>query len=204
MLAMRPGCECCDVDLPADSDRAYVCTFECTFCRECAEHKLGMTCPNCGGELVRRPRRPAAKLETYPASTERVHKPGGCTGSTRAASEAEAIRAAVQRWLDATMAGDADTVIGMVTDDVVFLRAGHAPMRHDEFVRGQRAQAGTPMTAHAEVEEVIVLGEWAIVRNRLRVTMRGARRAGYTLTVMKKSDGAWRIARDANLLSEES
>ena len=81
MLALRPGCECCDVDLPPDSDQARICTFECTFCADCADKKLRNTCPNCGGELVARPRRPLGKLAKYPASTERVFKPQGCAPS---------------------------------------------------------------------------------------------------------------------------
>lgn len=81
MLQMRPGCECCDTDLPPDSDRARICTFECTFCADCAEGKLVNICPNCGGELVPRPRRPLSKLAKNPASTERVFKPGGCGGA---------------------------------------------------------------------------------------------------------------------------
>lgn len=78
MLELRPGCECCNRDLPPDSTEAVICTFECTFCVACAEDKLGGICPNCGGELVRRPRRPAAKLARNPASTTRVFKPEGC------------------------------------------------------------------------------------------------------------------------------
>ena len=81
MLAMRPGCECCDRDLPPASADALVCSFECTFCRDCAESKLGLQCPNCGGELVARPRRPAEKLAKYPAWAERVYKPQGCAGA---------------------------------------------------------------------------------------------------------------------------
>ncbi|HMV29908.1 MAG TPA: DUF1272 domain-containing protein [Anaerolineales bacterium] len=78
MLEMRPGCECCNVDLPPDSSEARICTFECTFCATCAETRLNHICPNCGGDLVQRPRRPAAKLEKNPASTIRVYKPEGC------------------------------------------------------------------------------------------------------------------------------
>lgn len=78
MLQLRPNCECCNVDLPPDSTSALICTFECTFCSDCAESRLRGTCPNCGGELVRRPRRPVDKLAKYPASTERVFKPAGC------------------------------------------------------------------------------------------------------------------------------
>jgi hypothetical protein len=78
MLQLRPNCECCDRDLPPDSPHARICSFECTFCAECASGVLGKRCPNCGGELVRRPIRPAAKLAKFPASTERVFKPAGC------------------------------------------------------------------------------------------------------------------------------
>lgn len=81
MLQLRPNCECCNVDLPPDSSAALICTFECTFCSSCAESRLKGACPNCGGELVCRPRRPADKLAKYPASTERVFKPTGCQPS---------------------------------------------------------------------------------------------------------------------------
>jgi hypothetical protein len=78
MLELRPNCECCDRDLPPESRDAVICTFECTFCTDCAETKLGGICPNCGGDLVRRPIRPAGKLAKYPASTKRILKAEGC------------------------------------------------------------------------------------------------------------------------------
>lgn len=78
MLELRPGCECCNVDLPPDSAAARICSFECTFCADCADNVLHGVCPNCGGELVPRPRRPASKLAKNPASTRRVWKPAGC------------------------------------------------------------------------------------------------------------------------------
>jgi hypothetical protein len=81
MLQLRPGCECCDRDLPPDSPSARICSFECTFCADCARDRLGGICPNCGGELLARPRRPAGALARHPATTERVHKPGGCAPS---------------------------------------------------------------------------------------------------------------------------
>ena len=77
MLQMRPGCECCDKDLPAHEAGARICSFECTFCEACASG-LQQVCPNCGGELVARPTRSPAKLANNPASTQRVHKPGAC------------------------------------------------------------------------------------------------------------------------------
>ncbi|KQV10794.1 hypothetical protein ASC97_15915 [Rhizobium sp. Root1203] len=84
MLELRPNCECCDKDLPPDSREAMMCTFECTFCAGCADGVLRGTCPNCGGELVSRPVRPAAMLVKYPASTKRVLKAEGCVPRTAA------------------------------------------------------------------------------------------------------------------------
>lgn len=78
MLELRPNCECCNVDLPPESTDAFICTFECTFCRGCREALPGKRCPNCGGDLVQRPVRPAEKLVKSPASTVRVLKPEGC------------------------------------------------------------------------------------------------------------------------------
>ena len=78
MLQLRPNCECCNRDLPAESSEARICSFECTFCSDCATTRLHGLCPNCGGELVARPRRPAGKLLNHPASTERVFNPAGC------------------------------------------------------------------------------------------------------------------------------
>ena len=80
MLELRPDCECCGTDLPPGSSEARICSFECTFCRSCVETRLGGACPNCGGEFVPRPVRPAAALERYPASTLRVHRPERCAG----------------------------------------------------------------------------------------------------------------------------
>jgi uncharacterized protein len=78
MLQLRPSCECCDKALPPDSTEARMCSFECTFCAACATEVLHGACPNCGGELLARPRRPGSKLAAYPASTQRVYKPAGC------------------------------------------------------------------------------------------------------------------------------
>jgi hypothetical protein len=78
MLQLRPSCECCNQDLPPDSEDARICSFECTFCAACADGPLAGICPNCGGGLVARPRRPAHLLAKYPASTQRVYQPAGC------------------------------------------------------------------------------------------------------------------------------
>ena len=83
-LELRPNCECCDRDLPPESREAMICSFECTFCADCATDTLAGICPNCGGELVRRPIRPSAKLANNPASTKRVLKAEGCQPSRAA------------------------------------------------------------------------------------------------------------------------
>jgi hypothetical protein len=70
MLDMRPDCERCGMDLPAQAPGAFICSFECTFCADCT-HTLDDRCPNCGGELTDRPIRATALLEKYPASAER-------------------------------------------------------------------------------------------------------------------------------------
>ena len=74
VLELRPNCECCDKDLPPSAQDAMICTFECTFCRNCVETRLGGVCPNCGGNFAPRPIRPASKLAKNPPSTVRVLK----------------------------------------------------------------------------------------------------------------------------------
>ena len=73
MLEMRPNCECCDKDLPPDSTEAVICTFECTFCADCAGSRLKGVCPNCGGGFQPRPLRPTRLLQKYPPSSKRIH-----------------------------------------------------------------------------------------------------------------------------------
>lgn len=81
MLELRPNCECCDRDLPAESPDALICSFECTFCNSCNSTHLHGRCPNCGGQLTPRPTRVAEALRRNPASTQRVLKAHpGCAG----------------------------------------------------------------------------------------------------------------------------
>lgn len=84
-LELRPNCECCNKDLRPDAADAMICSFECTFCAACVAERLpGGRCPNCGGELMRRPARPAHKLAANPPSATRVLKAhAGCAGSAQ-------------------------------------------------------------------------------------------------------------------------
>lgn len=81
MLELRPTCENCNKALPPNSTEARICSYECTFCADCADSLLGNVCPNCGGGFVPRPIRPATnwKGDNYlgkdPASSKIRHKP---------------------------------------------------------------------------------------------------------------------------------
>jgi uncharacterized protein (TIGR02246 family) len=127
-------------------------------------------------------------------------------------SDEQQIRALVAAWMHATRVGDVDRVLDLMTDDVVFLVPGRAPMRKPEFAaiaRAQAAGAAPAMDATSEIMEVQVLGDWAFMWTHLsvRATMPDGHRtarAGHTLTVLRKQDRKWRIARDANLLAPVS
>jgi hypothetical protein len=73
-LELRPNCELCDRDLPPSSTEARICSYECTFCAECAEEVLYDVCPNCGGGFVPRPIRPA---QAWRPETGLAHDPPG-------------------------------------------------------------------------------------------------------------------------------
>lgn len=75
MLEIRTNCENCDKSLPNNSGEAMICSYECTFCKDCVDNILMNVCPNCGGGLEKRPTRPNAQLQKYPARKDKVLKP---------------------------------------------------------------------------------------------------------------------------------
>ena len=118
-----------------------------------------------------------------------------------------AIRELVAAWMAATKAGDAAAVLDLMTDDAVFLVAGQAPFGKREFAAAMQAQAGAAprFDGHSEIRELRVCGDWAFAWAQLSVTatlpgQAPVRRAGHTLSVVRRDDGRWRLARDANLL----
>ena len=125
------------------------------------------------------------------------------------------IRTLVETWMSATKAGDVETVLGLMTDDVVFLVPGRPPMSKSEFAAASRTQAkGTQskgvaaprIDGKSEIQEIRVLGDWAYMWARLSVTMTppggaATKRAGHTLSVLRKQNGKWLLARDANMLA---
>jgi len=125
-------------------------------------------------------------------------------------NDEELIRELVSTWMAATKAGDADTVLGLISEDAVFLLPGRAPMRKAEFAAAARAQAGDDapeFDGASEIQELKVLGDWAFMWTELTLITTPSdgsapsKRAGNTLSVLKKEKGKWLLARDANLLA---
>ncbi|WP_010136027.1 DUF1272 domain-containing protein [Ochrovirga pacifica] len=75
MLQIRTTCEHCEKELPYNSTQARICSYECTFCKDCVEQLLHNVCPNCGGGFQPRPIRPKANLLKHPVKKEKIHKP---------------------------------------------------------------------------------------------------------------------------------
>jgi uncharacterized protein (TIGR02246 family) len=122
-------------------------------------------------------------------------------------SDEQAIRDFVVEWMRASRAGEHEKVLGMIAEDVVFLTAGRPPMRgRAAFAEAQRGMAGFEIDGEADVQEVKVFGDWAFLWTNLTVTVTPpggspVKRSGNTLTIMRKIDGRWVIARDANMLA---
>jgi uncharacterized protein (TIGR02246 family) len=131
-------------------------------------------------------------------------------GVTMQSDEAQ-IRELVTTWMAASKAGDVDTVLSLMTDDVVFLVPGQAPMHKPAFDAASRAQSsGTAPKINSttsEIQEIKVAGDWAFMWTKLSIVVTppnsasSIERAGHTLTVLKKENGKWLLARDANLLA---
>lgn len=128
-------------------------------------------------------------------------------------ADEQEIRQLVATWMSATKAGDLATVLSLMTDDVVFLVAGQQPFGKQQFAAAMKPPAtGVPMPmidGRSEVQEIRISGDHAYMWAQLRVEVTPAggvtvKRSGHTLSVLRKEDGRWRLARDANLLSPVS
>jgi uncharacterized protein (TIGR02246 family) len=129
--------------------------------------------------------------------------------SSPISNDEQQIRDLVATWMAATREGDVATVLSLMTDDVVFLVAGREPFGKDVF-EAQLATddkgRGPRIEGRSDIQEIHVAGDVAYMWTRLRVEMTPAgstqttRRAGHTLTILRKTQGRWQIARDANLL----
>ena len=121
-----------------------------------------------------------------------------------------AIRQLVATWLEASAAGDVETVLNLMTDDVVFMVPGQEPFGKQAYRAAAEAAKSVRLEGKSDIREINVLGDWAYMRNYLEVTIplpegKFVRRSGYTLTVLRKQpDGRWLLARDANLMSQQA
>jgi uncharacterized protein (TIGR02246 family) len=122
----------------------------------------------------------------------------------------QAIRDLVDTWLAASKEGDLATVLSLMADDVVFMVPGQRPFGKEEFAAHNRNMKDLRIEGTSEIQELEVLGDWAWLRNRLKVIFTPPNgnptvHSGYTLTILRKNpDGKWLLARDANLLTPES
>ena len=125
-------------------------------------------------------------------------------------SDEQEIRQLVSTWMAATKAGDVDTVLSLMADDVVFLVPGRPVIRKADFAvaaRAQSGQEGPRFDGTSEIQEIKVLGDWAFMWTKLTVVAtppgngKPMTRSGHTLSILNRQNGRWVLARDANMLS---
>lgn len=128
-------------------------------------------------------------------------------------SDEQEIRQLVSTWMTASKAGDVETVLSLIADDAVFLLPGQAVMRKADFAVAARAQSGQnapQFNGSSEIQEIKILGDWAFMWSKLTVIVtqpggvQSTTRAGHTLSILKKQNGKWVLARDANMLAPVS
>lgn len=121
----------------------------------------------------------------------------------------QAIRQVVETWMAASRSGDLATVLSLMTEDAIFMVPGQEPFGKEAFAALSKGAGESRIEGTSDIVELRVLGEWAFIRNRIAMQMKppggeAVRRAGYTLTLLRKeADGQWRLARDANLLTRQ-
>jgi uncharacterized protein (TIGR02246 family) len=119
------------------------------------------------------------------------------------------IRNLIETWLRATREGDVETILDLMTPDVIFLIPGQPPMvGRQAFGDMLRAVLGkNTIESRSDIDEIVVSGDFAYCRSRMNVTVRSAHdalpmlRTGHTLSILRRcEDGKWRLARDANMV----
>ncbi len=119
----------------------------------------------------------------------------------------QAIRELVATWMAASKSGDLETVLSLMTDDVIFMVPNREPFGKETFAISSRAMSGVEINGTSDIRELRILGDWAYLRNfiQLSITPPGGKpieRSGFTLTILQKQpDGRWLLARDANLVA---
>jgi uncharacterized protein (TIGR02246 family) len=121
-----------------------------------------------------------------------------------------AIRELVKTWIAASQAGDLQTVLGLMTDDVIFMVPGREPFGKQEFAAASQGMKNVRMEGTSDIRELKILGDWAYRRNYLTLTVTpaqrfaGAARGFHAHDPAKLPDGRWLLARDANLMTIQS
>jgi uncharacterized protein (TIGR02246 family) len=118
----------------------------------------------------------------------------------------QAIRELVSTWMKASEAGDVNTVLSLMADDVIFMVPGREPFGKKEFRAASEGMKNGRLAGTSDIREIKVLGDWAYIRNYIEITVMPPgtpmQRRGYTLSILcKQSDGKWALWRDANLLA---
>ena len=125
-------------------------------------------------------------------------------------NDEQEIRELVATWMAATRAGDTEKLLSLMADDVVFLLPGQPPLiGKSTFAAAAKAHSNqqTQFDGTGEIQEIQVFGDWAFMWTKLSVVVTQPgnatpmTRAGHTLSILKKQNGKWVLARDANMLA---
>jgi uncharacterized protein (TIGR02246 family) len=140
---------------------------------------------------------------------------GGGTAQTRQASvtdaqaDERAVRQLVDEWLTASEKGDLTAMLNLLAEDVLFMVPNKEPFGREKFAQAYEEMRNIEMKTSSDIQEIKVIGDWAWMRNFLRVTFTSSDghstlHSGHVLTILRKnSNGNWLIVRDANLLMPE-
>jgi uncharacterized protein (TIGR02246 family) len=121
-----------------------------------------------------------------------------------------AIRELVATWMTASKAGDVAAVLGLMSDDILFIVPGNEPFGKEAFAAASQSMKGVQFEGSYDIREIKLLGDWAYLRNYLTLTItppggEPVRRAGHTLSILRKEPNAnWVLVRDANLVMKVS
>jgi uncharacterized protein (TIGR02246 family) len=123
-------------------------------------------------------------------------------------NDEQAIRAAVNTWLEASKKGDSQTLLNLLADDVIFITPGRAPFGKEAFRGHDDEMKNMKMESNLDIKEIEVAGEWAWMRSFLEVTFTPAggsptKHTGHILTIFQKQPQGWVIKRDANFVQPE-
>ena len=120
----------------------------------------------------------------------------------------QAIRDAVNTWLEASKKGDSNTLLSLLADDVIFITPGREPFGKEAFRGHDDEMKNIKMEANIDIKEIEVAGEWAWMRSFLEVSFTPAdgnatKHAGHILTIFQKQAHGWVIKRDANFVQPQ-